>query len=81
VHRWTCPPSLAEGSHHRDWLANVGNQFIAAFGGSGRINIEEAITCSLLIDAAKLQRRRRAHDGREKAGPIGAFAVSGRRAL
>ena len=50
---WTCPPSLAHGSHHPEWFADVANQFLASVRGTARSNILDAVQCSLLIDCAQ----------------------------
>jgi predicted dehydrogenase len=50
---WTCPPSLAQGSHHPEWFADVENQFLALVGGTARGNILDAVQCSVLIDCAQ----------------------------
>ena len=51
--RWSCPPSLSEGSHHPDWFGGVAGDFLAAATGGGRGNLDEAILCARLIDAAQ----------------------------
>ena len=51
--RWSCPPSLSEGSHHPDWFGQVADDFVAAATGGGRGNLDEAILCARLIDAAQ----------------------------
>ncbi len=52
--RWSCPPSLSEGSHHPDWFGGVAEDFIAAATrGGDRGNIDEAVLCARLIDAAQ----------------------------
>ena len=50
---WTCPPSLAEGSHHPDWFTCVADDFLAAVLTDGRGNLDEAISCAELIDLAQ----------------------------
>jgi len=50
--RWTSP-SLAEGSHHPDWFEGVAADFVAAATGGARSNLDEALLCARLIDAAK----------------------------
>jgi predicted dehydrogenase len=50
--RWTSP-SLSEGSHHPDWFGGVAADFLAAATGEGEGNLDEAILCSRLIDAAQ----------------------------
>ena len=51
--RWSCPPSLSEGSHHPDWFGGVAADFLAAATGGGKGNLDEAILCARLIDAAQ----------------------------
>jgi predicted dehydrogenase len=51
--RWSCPPSLSEGSHHPDWFGGVATDFLAAIAGGGEGNLEEAVLCARLIDAAQ----------------------------
>ncbi|MGH6797694.1 MAG: Gfo/Idh/MocA family protein [Roseiarcus sp.] len=51
--RWSCPPSLSEGSHHPDWFGGVAADFVAAATGGGKGNLDEAILCARLIDAAQ----------------------------
>jgi predicted dehydrogenase len=50
--RWTSP-SLSEGSHHPDWFGGVAAHFVAAATGAARSNLEEALLCARLIDAAQ----------------------------
>ena len=50
--RWTLP-SLSEGSHHPDWFGGVAADFVAAVAGVGAGNIDEALLCARLIDAAQ----------------------------
>jgi predicted dehydrogenase len=50
--RWTSP-SLSEGSHHPDWFGGVAADFLAAATGGGRSNLDEALLCARVIDAAK----------------------------
>ncbi|HUL86723.1 MAG TPA: Gfo/Idh/MocA family oxidoreductase [Pseudolabrys sp.] len=51
--RWSCPPSLSEGSHHRDWFVGVAEDFrIAAMGGD-KSNLDQAVLCAQLIDLAQ----------------------------
>lgn len=52
-HRWACPPSLSEGSHHPDWFGGVAADFLAAATGRGKSNLDEAVLCARLIDAAQ----------------------------
>jgi predicted dehydrogenase len=51
--RWSCPPSLSEGSHHPDWFDGVAADFVAAAIGRGKSNLDEAVLCARLIDAAQ----------------------------
>ena len=51
--RWSCPPSLSEGSHHPDWFGGVVADFLAAVAGGGNGNLKEAALCARLIDAAQ----------------------------
>jgi predicted dehydrogenase len=51
--RWSCPPSLSEGSHHPDWFDRVAADFVAATMGRGKSNLDEAVLCARLIDAAQ----------------------------
>jgi predicted dehydrogenase len=51
--RWSCPPALSEGSHHPDWFGGVAADFLAAVGGGGESNLDEAVLCARLIDAAQ----------------------------
>jgi predicted dehydrogenase len=51
--RWSCPPSLSEGSHHPDWFGGVAADFVTAAAGGSRGNLDEAILCARLIDAAR----------------------------
>jgi hypothetical protein len=51
--RWSCPPSLSEGSHHPDWFGRVATDFLAAATGADSGNLDEAILCARLIDAAQ----------------------------
>jgi predicted dehydrogenase len=50
--RWTAP-SLSEGSHHPDWFGGVAADFVAAATGAGESNLDEAVLCARLIDAAQ----------------------------
>jgi predicted dehydrogenase len=51
--RWSCPPSLSEGSHHHDWFVGVAEEFrIAAMGGA-KGNLDQAEMCAQLIDLAQ----------------------------
>jgi predicted dehydrogenase len=50
---WACPPSLSEGSHHPDWFGGVAADFVAAATGGAKSNLEEAVVCARLIDAAQ----------------------------
>jgi predicted dehydrogenase len=51
--RWSCPPSLSEGSHHRDWFIGVAEEFRNAVAGRGDSNLDQAILCAQLIDLAQ----------------------------
>jgi len=51
--RWSCPPSLSEGSHHPDWFGGVAADFLSAATGEAKGNLDEAILCARLIDAAQ----------------------------
>jgi predicted dehydrogenase len=51
--RWSCPPSLSEGSHHPDWFGGVAADFLAAATGRAKSNLDQAILCARLIDAAQ----------------------------
>jgi hypothetical protein len=51
--RWSCPPSLSEGSHHPDWFDGVAADFLGAATGGGKSNLKEAVLCARLIDAAQ----------------------------
>ena len=53
VHRWSCPPSLSEGSHHQDWFIGVAEDFRVAATGGDKRNLEEALLCARLIDLAQ----------------------------
>ena len=50
--RWTSP-SLSEGSHHPDWFGGVAADFLAAATGGARSNLDQAIWCAEVIDAAQ----------------------------
>jgi predicted dehydrogenase len=52
-HRWSCPPSLSEGSHHPDWFVGVAEDFRIAATGGGKGNLDEAVLCARLIDLAQ----------------------------
>ena len=49
---WTSP-SLSEGSHHPDWFGGVAADFLAALKGAGKDNLDEALLCARVIDAAE----------------------------
>ena len=49
---WTSP-SLSEGSHHPDWFGGVAADFVAAATGGAKSNLDEAVLCARLIDAAQ----------------------------
>jgi predicted dehydrogenase len=51
--RWSCPPSLSEGSHHPDWFGGVAADFVAAATGAAKSNLDQAILCAQVIDAAQ----------------------------
>ena len=51
--RWSCPPSLSEGSHHPDWFDGVASDFVAAATGVAQSNLDQAIRCAQVIDAAQ----------------------------
>ena len=51
--RWSSPPSLSEGSHHPDWFGGVAADFVAAATGGAKSNLDEAVLCARLIDAAE----------------------------
>jgi predicted dehydrogenase len=51
--RWSCPPSLSEGSHHPDWFGGVAADFLAAATGRAKSNLDQAIRCAQVIDAAQ----------------------------
>ncbi len=50
---WSCPPPLSEGSHHPDWFGGVAADFLSAAAGEAKGNLNEAILCARLIDAAQ----------------------------
>lgn len=50
--RWSCPPSLSEGSHHPDWFGGVAEDFRNAISRGDRRNLNEAVLCARLIDLA-----------------------------
>jgi len=51
--RWSCPPTLSQGSHHRDWFVGVAEDFQRAALGGGSGNLDEAVLCARLIDLAQ----------------------------
>ena len=51
--RWSRPPSLSEGSHHPDWFGGVASDFVAAARDGAKSNLDQAILCARLIDAAQ----------------------------
>jgi predicted dehydrogenase len=51
--RWSCPPSLPVGSHHPDWFGGVAGDFVAAAAGRATSNLDQAILCAQVIDAAQ----------------------------
>ncbi|MDB5720921.1 MAG: putative Oxidoreductase domain protein [Alphaproteobacteria bacterium] len=52
VHRWDCPPSLAAGSHHPDWFAGIGQDFLNVVAGRAASNLGDAVMCALLMEGA-----------------------------
>jgi predicted dehydrogenase len=51
--RWSCPPPLSEGSHHRNWFIGVAEDFQSAVVGGSKGNLDEAVLCAQLIDLAQ----------------------------
>ena len=51
--RWSCPPSLSEGSHHPDWFGGVVANFVTAARGGAKSNLDGALLCAGVIDAAQ----------------------------
>ncbi len=51
--RWSCPPSLSEGSHHPDWFVGVADDFLNAATGNDKGNLDQAVLCARLIDLAQ----------------------------
>lgn len=51
--RWSCPPSLSEGSHHPDWFRGVAEDFQTAMTSGDKSNLDEATLCARLIDLAQ----------------------------
>jgi predicted dehydrogenase len=51
--RWSCPPPLSQGSHHRDWFVAVVEDFHSAAVGGAKGNLDEAVLCARLIDLAQ----------------------------
>lgn len=51
--RWSCPPSLSEGSHHPDWFVEVAEDFRIAITRSDKGNLDQALLCARLIDLAQ----------------------------
>jgi len=51
--RWSCPPPLSQGSHHRDWFVGVAEDFRRAATRGDRGNLDEALLCARLIDLAQ----------------------------
>jgi len=51
--RWSCPPSLSEGSHHPDWFVGVAEDFRVAATSGHKGNLDEAVLCARLIDLAQ----------------------------
>ncbi len=58
--RWTCPPSLADGSHHPDWFDAVAGEFLdeATRPEPARANLAEAAVCVAVEAAARASSRR-----------------------
>jgi predicted dehydrogenase len=52
-HRWLCPPALSAGSHHPDWFGGVAADFVATTTGGAKSNLDAAVLCARLIDAAQ----------------------------
>lgn len=52
-HRWSCPPSLSEGSHHPDWFVGVAEDFRIAVAGGETGNLDQAVLCARMIDLAQ----------------------------
>jgi predicted dehydrogenase len=50
---WSCPPSLSEGSHHRDWFIRVAEDFRVAIRDGDKGNVDDAVLCAQLIDLAQ----------------------------
>ena len=50
--RWTSP-SLSEGSHHPDWFGGVAADFVAAATDGAKSNLDQAVLCARMIDAAE----------------------------
>jgi predicted dehydrogenase len=50
---WSCPPSLSEGSHHPDWFGGIAADFVAAATRRAKSNLDQAILCAQIIDAAQ----------------------------
>jgi predicted dehydrogenase len=51
--KWSCPPALSEGSHHRDWFMGIADDFCAAVTTGGTGNLDEAVRCAHLIELAQ----------------------------
>ncbi len=51
--RFSCPPALSEGSQHPDWFDGVVEDFLGAVAGGRRGNLEDAVLCARLMDAAQ----------------------------
>jgi predicted dehydrogenase len=51
--KWSCPPPLSQGSHHRDWFVGVAQDFHRAATTGGKGNLDEAVLCARLIDLAQ----------------------------
>jgi predicted dehydrogenase len=50
---WPCPPALSEGSHHPDWFGGVAADFLAAATGRAKSNLDQAILCAQVVEAAQ----------------------------
>jgi len=51
--RWSCPPPLSQGSHHRDWFVGVAKEFRMAAISGGKGNLDQALLCAQMIDLAQ----------------------------
>jgi len=50
---WVYPPSLSEGSYHRDWFSGITDDFCAAVARGRRSNLDDAIQCARPIHLAQ----------------------------